>query len=170
MDRNIKYKTICRVGIYGDDDINTLSNSQYNIYPSSITGITVVNGGSNYSQSATQINVIGSGSGATVSFNVTSGVITTITIINGGVGYTNYANVIITSGITNTSSIVAGSGYTNGTYNLIIAGGGGSGASGTFTITGGGLASISIVSAVQLLQYYLLLMPQVGQVLAQLRL
>jgi hypothetical protein len=78
MDRNIKYKTICRVGIYGDDDINTLSNSQYNIYPSSITGITVVNGGSNYSQSATQINVIGSGSGATVSFNVTSGVITTI--------------------------------------------------------------------------------------------
>ncbi len=49
MDRNIKYKTICRVGIYGDDDINTLSNSQYNIYPSSITGITVVNGGSNYS-------------------------------------------------------------------------------------------------------------------------
>jgi len=147
MDSNIKYKTICRVGIYGDDDINTLSNSQYNIYPSSITGITVVNGGSNYSQSATQINVIGSGSGATVSFNVTSGVITTITIINGGVGYTNYANVIITSGITNTSSIVAGSGYTNGTYNLIISGGGGSGASGTFTITGGGLASISIVSA-----------------------
>jgi hypothetical protein len=72
MDRNIKYKTICRVGIYGDDDINTLSNSQYNIYPSSITGITVVNGGSNYSQSATQINVIGSGSGATVSFNVTA--------------------------------------------------------------------------------------------------
>ena len=53
MDRNIKYKTICRVGIYGDDNINTLSNSRYNIYPSSITGITVVNGGSHYSQSAT---------------------------------------------------------------------------------------------------------------------
>ncbi len=76
----------------------------------------------------------------------------------------------MTSGTTNTSNIVAGSGYTNGTYNLIIAGWGGSGTSWTFTITGGGLASISIVSAVQLLQYYLLLMPQVGQVLAQLRL
>ena len=128
-------------------NINTLINSQYIIYPSSITGITVVNGGSNYSQSATQINVIGSGSGATVSFNVTTGVITTITIINGGVGYTNYANVIITSGITNTSSIVACSGNTNGTYNLNISGVGGSGASGTFTITSGDLASISIVSA-----------------------
>jgi hypothetical protein len=147
MDRNIKYKTVCRVGIYGDDDINTSTNSQYSIFPSSISGITVNNGGSNYTQAATQINITGSGSGATASFTVSGGAITSITVTNSGVGYTNYASVVITSGITNTSNIVAGSGYTNGTYNLIISGGGGSGASGTFTITGGGLASITIVNA-----------------------
>ena len=29
MDRNIKYKTICRIGIFGDDDINTTTSTQY---------------------------------------------------------------------------------------------------------------------------------------------
>jgi hypothetical protein len=42
---------------------------------------------------------------------------------------------------------VGGSGYTNGTYPLGISGGGGSGASGTFTISSGGLSSITIVNA-----------------------
>ena len=29
MDRNIKYKTLCRVQIFGDDDMNTGTNTQY---------------------------------------------------------------------------------------------------------------------------------------------
>ena len=29
MIRNIKYKQVCRIGIFGDDDINTTSNFQY---------------------------------------------------------------------------------------------------------------------------------------------
>ena len=29
VDRNIKYKQICRVGLFGDDDINTTTGSQY---------------------------------------------------------------------------------------------------------------------------------------------
>jgi len=29
MDRNIKYKTVCRIGIFGDDDINTSTSTQY---------------------------------------------------------------------------------------------------------------------------------------------
>ena len=29
MDRNIKYKQVCRVGLFGDDDINTTTGSQY---------------------------------------------------------------------------------------------------------------------------------------------
>jgi len=29
MDRNIKYKTVCRVQIFGDDDINTSTSTQY---------------------------------------------------------------------------------------------------------------------------------------------
>jgi hypothetical protein len=31
MDRNIKYKTLCRIGIFGDDDMNTGTNTQYAI-------------------------------------------------------------------------------------------------------------------------------------------
>ena len=42
MDRNIKYKQVCRVGLFGDDDVFTSTNSQYNVFPSSIPGITVV--------------------------------------------------------------------------------------------------------------------------------
>lgn len=29
MDRNIKYKQVCRIQLFGDDDINTSTNSQY---------------------------------------------------------------------------------------------------------------------------------------------
>ena len=29
MDRNIKYKQVCRIQLFGDDDINTSSSSQY---------------------------------------------------------------------------------------------------------------------------------------------
>ena len=31
MDRNIKYKQVCRVGLFGDDDINTSTGTQYSI-------------------------------------------------------------------------------------------------------------------------------------------
>ncbi len=55
MNHNIKYKQITRLYIFGDDDVNTSTNSQYIMYPSSIDGITV-NGGSNYTNAATQIN------------------------------------------------------------------------------------------------------------------
>ena len=29
MNRNIKYKQVCRVGLFGDDDINTNIGTQY---------------------------------------------------------------------------------------------------------------------------------------------
>ncbi len=29
MDRNIKYKTLCRIGIFGDDDVNASASTQY---------------------------------------------------------------------------------------------------------------------------------------------
>ena len=89
----------------------------------------------------------GGGSGATISATVTSGAITTLIITSLGTGYITTPTITITSGITGTTSIVAGSGYTNGTYTLGITGGGGSGATGTFTITGGALASITITNA-----------------------
>lgn len=39
----------------------------------------------------------------------------------------------------------AGTGYTNGTYNLVITGGGGSGASATATVTAGAVASVTLL-------------------------
>jgi len=48
MDRNIKYKQVCRVGLFGDDDVNTSTNSQYIVYPSTLPSVTVNNGGTNY--------------------------------------------------------------------------------------------------------------------------
>jgi len=212
MDRNIKYKQVSRIMLFGDDDVNTTTSSQYIIYPTTINGITVNSGGTNYSNTGTQVRIIGGGgsgavatastssgvinsitlsnngygytgppnivitsslnntsglvggsgyveantqvtvsggggSGATISATVTSGAITTLIITSLGTGYITTPTITITSGITGTTSIVAGSGYTNGTYTLGITGGGGSGATGTFTITGGALASITITNA-----------------------
>ena len=212
MNRNIKYKQVCRLMLFGDDDINTSTNSQYIVYPSSISNITVSSGGTNYTAAKTQITILGGGgSGTLASPSISGGVISSITMLNQGIGFTGPPNVIITSGlvnttslvggtgyvlantqitlsggggngviitptigsgiitaltitnagsgyfntptititsgITGTTSIVGGSGYTNGTFNLDISGGGGSGCTGTFTIAGNILSSISITNA-----------------------
>jgi hypothetical protein len=212
MNRNIKYKQVTRLSLYGDDDVNTTTNSEYIFYPSTINSITVNSGGTNYNTSSTQVTISGGGgSGAVITPTIASGVITALSVSNSGIGYngpptisitsgitnttslvggTGYVDVntqfvitggggsgtviiptvasgvitalsitsfgsgyvttptiTITSGITGTTSIVAGSGYTNGTYPLVISGGGGSGCTGTFTISGGTLTSISITTA-----------------------
>jgi hypothetical protein len=61
MNRNIKYKQVCRIMLFGDDDVNTSTNSQYIVYPSSINAMTVNTGGTNYNASYTQIKIIGGG-------------------------------------------------------------------------------------------------------------
>lgn len=50
----------------------------------------------------------------------------------------------LTSGVNFLTTIVGGSGGTNGTYPLIFTGGGGSGATGTATISGGAITAVSI--------------------------
>ena len=85
MNRNIKYKQVSRIMLFGDDDINT-SGSNYVVYPSTINGITVNHGGTNYTVSATQIRIIGGGvSGAVVTPTVSGGVISSITVNNSGI-------------------------------------------------------------------------------------
>jgi hypothetical protein len=146
MNRNIKYKQVVRLGLFGDDDLNVKSNCQYNVYPTSIPGITMVAAGSNYTAAATVITLSNNNnSGFNATPTITSGGITAITKNNGGSGYENNPNVVIFSGISSTTSIVGGSGYTNGTFNLGISGNG-SGGAGTFTISGGALTSIDITS------------------------
>jgi hypothetical protein len=211
MNRNIKNKQVCKLAIIRNDDINNDTNSQYAIYPSKLNGITINNADTNYTDTNTQINLVGGGGDSAVATATTSsGAISAITINNSGVNYIGPPSVIITSGLTNitslvggagyntantqitvsggggsgniitpavagsiisfiityagtgysstptititsgitgTTSIVAGSGYTNGTYPLGISGGGGSGCTGTFTISSGGLTSVLITNA-----------------------
>lgn len=47
------------------------------------------------------------------------------------------------------ASGVAGSGYTDGTYNLVITGGGGAGAVATATITAGAVSAVTLISGGQ---------------------
>ena len=77
---------------------------------------------------------------------ISGGVITSIVVGTMG-AYSTVPTITITSGITGATNLVTGSGYTNGTYDLIVSGGGGSGCTGTFTISGGGLNSIAIFNA-----------------------
>ena len=146
MNRNIKYKQVCRIGLFGDDDANTTTNSQYNVFPSSIPAITVTNGGSNYTAAATTILLSNdNNSGFIATPTISGGVITSITINNGGSNYMSTPNVVIASGISSTTNLVGGTGYANGTYQLGISGDG-SGGVGTYTVTGNVVASISITT------------------------
>ncbi len=65
----------------------------------------------------------GGGSGTVIIPTVVPGVITALTITSFGSGYVTTLTITITSGITGTSNIVAGSGYTNGIYPLVVTGG-----------------------------------------------
>jgi hypothetical protein len=148
MNRNIKYKTISRIMLFGDDDVNTTTNSQYIVYPTSIVGITVANGGTNYNASYTQIVITGGGgSGAVATPTVSAGAITAITLSSSGFGYTGPPNVIITSGITNTSNLVGGTGYVAANTQILITGGGGSGATITPIVGSGVITSLVITAA-----------------------
>jgi hypothetical protein len=115
---------------------------------SGLINTTSLVGGTGYVDVNTQIVVSGGGGTGTVIIpTVASGVITALTITSFGSGYVTTPTITITSGITGTSNIVAGSGYTNGIYPLVVTGGGGSGCSGVFTISGGVLSSIVIGNA-----------------------
>jgi hypothetical protein len=53
MNRNIKYKQVCKLAIFGNDDINNTTNSQYIVYPSKVHGITINSAGTNYTDANT---------------------------------------------------------------------------------------------------------------------
>ena len=148
INRNIKYKQVCRIMLFGDDDVNTSTNSQYIVYPSSINSMTVNTGGINYNASYTQIKIIGGGgSGAVATPTISGGVISSITMSNSGIGYTGQPNVIITSGLVNTSGLAGGTGYVAANTQITISGGGGNGAVITPIIGSGAITSLVISNA-----------------------
>ena len=61
MNRNIKYKQVCRLMVFEDDDINKSTNSRYIVYPSTINAKTVNYGGTNYASRSKQITISGGG-------------------------------------------------------------------------------------------------------------
>ncbi len=100
------------------------------MYPSSINGIAVKNGRTNYNISYTQIKIVGGGGSCAVATpTVSGGAITSITMSNSGIGYIAPPNVIISSGPVHTSSLSGGTGYVAANTQITIGdGGGGSGA------------------------------------------
>ena len=147
MNRNIKYKQVTRLMLFGDDDINTATNSQYIVYPSNINGITLNNGGSAYNNTATQVKIIGGGgSGAVATATVSGGAITGINVINPGIGYTGPPAITITSGVTNTASLVGGTGFVDVNTQIVVSGGGGSGAVIIPTVASGIITALVVTS------------------------
>ena len=147
MNRIIRYKQVSRIMLFGDDDVNPSTNSQYISYPSSIIGLTLNTGGTNYNVSPhTQIQIIGGGgSGAVVSFTISTGAISGVTLTNAGIGYTGPPNILITSSLHNTSSLVGGTGYVAANTQIVISGGGGSGTT-IVPIVGSGVITALVIS------------------------
>ncbi len=147
MNRNIKYKQVTRIMLFGDDDVNTTTNSQYIMYPSSINGLTIINGGTNYNVSrSTQINITGGGGyGATATYTVAAGAISSVTLTNADFGYTSPPNISITSSVHNTSNLVGGTGYVAANTQITVSGGGGSGTIIT-PVTGSGAFTLLIIT------------------------
>ena len=127
-------------------------------------GVTITDGGSGYSSSPTVIIFGGSGSGATAVATISNGSVVNVIITNVGTGYLpgDVVQLAFSGGGSDRSAILQavlsvgtighvqllapGSGYTNGTYALGFAGGGGTGAAGTYTVTGTVVTSINVTN------------------------
>ena len=141
MDRNVEYKQVYLIRLYGYDDVNTSINSQYELFSLSIPSIIVPNGCSNYVVANTQIVILNnnsSGFSATVDYthspsqpgdnqtNVTSGAITSITVSN-GCSLVSAPSIFIFSGVVGFNSILVVVDIVMVHIFLIATGGGGSG-------------------------------------------
>ena len=81
MDRYIKYKDIVKLYLCNDVLTNS-SPSQYNLFSSTISSVTVNAGGTNYNASNLGFKIDGGGgSGLLLSATVASGAISAITVI-----------------------------------------------------------------------------------------
>ena len=122
-----KYKQVCRLQLYGDDDLySNNSNSVYTL-PSPITGITLANGGSGYTNVPSIIISGGGGSGATATCTTSGNSVNSITITNYGNGYSYLPSITFTQQVVNYNILAAGTGY-NSAPTISFVGGGGSGA------------------------------------------
>lgn len=127
-----------------------------------IDSIDLLAGGSGYPNGTFSLGFSGGGgSGATGTYTVTSGIVSSIALTAGGSGYTGTPTISFPlpgSGATGHTTLTgtavntivvdtAGSGYVAGTYAAAFSGGGGSGATGTYTVNGSGVVASAAVTA-----------------------
>ena len=111
MDRYIKYKDIVKLYLCNDVFKNS-SSSLYEVFPSTISSVTVNAGGANYNASNLGFKIDGGGgSGLLLSATVASGAISAITVIDSGVNYSTSPIITTTSGVNSISVNNGGSGY-----------------------------------------------------------
>jgi hypothetical protein len=129
---------------------------------SGVTSITLVSGGSGYTNGTFALAITGGGgSGATGSFVVAGGIVTTVTLTAGGAGYvgTPAVSFAASSGGTGAEAVASLKGkgvlaiaIANGGTNLIgtplltIVGGGGSGATAVATVAGGVITAVAVTN------------------------
>jgi hypothetical protein len=140
-----KYKQVCRLQLYGDDDLYfNNSNSVYSL-PGPILGITLGNGGSGYTVAPTIIVSGGGGYNASATCTISGNAVNGITITNYGNGYTTLPTITFTQQVLNYSNLVGGTGYTTAP-NISFIGGVGSGAAATANVSLGVVTSITITN------------------------
>ena len=140
-----KYKQVCRLQLFGDDDLYfNNSNSVYSL-PGPLLAIGFLSGGSGYTTAPTIIISGGGGSGAAATCTTSGNSVNGITVTNYGNGYTTLPTVIFTQQVVGTISLVGGTGYTTAPTVSFI-GGGGSGAAATAVVTIGAVTSINITN------------------------
>jgi len=150
LERNIKYKQVTRVQLYGDDDINASTNSQYSL-PNYITSVAVSSGGSGYGTEPPELIFVGgSGSGLTATANLSGGAITSVTITNKGSPYSINPTIrqkhSFVGTINKTVTITTpGAGYPASSFlDLKFTGGGGFDAAAT-AVTNGAGAIVNVI-------------------------
>lgn len=126
--------------------------------------ITINSGGNGYSSIPTVTAFGGRGSGLTVTPVISNGSVVALNVTNPGTGYLpgDFVQFAFSGGGSDTSAILqanlgantighidllaGGSGFTNGTFALGITGGGGVGATATYTTSGGAVTTITLTA------------------------
>ena len=155
----VGYTTVPTVNITDSTGVNATAVAR--ISTSTISNVTIVNGGSGYLNPSVEV-VGGGGGGTSLQAVVTGGVITSVIILQTGQGYTTVPTLVITDAAGTGAQLTAvlsgspiigidvtngGSGYTNPTVN--ITGGGGAAAVAEATVETGVIDDITLFGSVR---------------------
>ena len=151
LEKNIRYKQLCRCQLYCDDDLDYNSTSSQYALPFTISSITVNNGGSGYGTEAPILSFSGGGGiNLNATSNVSSGAVSSITITSRGNNYASLSQIYQKHSTVGTVQSVTvntgGSGYAiSSSIAVIFNGGGGFDAVGTATTNSSGVITAIVM-------------------------